>query len=75
MIEEILPCPFCNAGETRVDETHLPGVVMSGKPRALVSVTVRHWCGPLPGVVGSHIEYRGRDHASAVAAWNRRTPA
>ena len=67
------PCPFCGGGETVMSETHLPPR-MSG-PGALITVTVRHWCGPLPGVVGSHTEFRGRDHASAIAAWNRRMAA
>lgn len=38
----------------------------------IVSVEVRHWCAKQPGVVQSVISIRGRDHASAIAAWNRR---
>lgn len=69
---EMKPCPFCG-GEAEISETHLPPT-MSG-PGALITVTVRHWCGPAAaGIVASHVEFRGRDHASAIAAWNTRTP-
>ena len=72
----LLPCPMCGAGETRVDEAHLPPR-MSG-PGALVSVTIHHWCNISPakihGVIIDHREVRGRDHASAEASYNRRPP-
>jgi hypothetical protein len=68
----LLPCPFCGAGETRTDETHLPPR-MSG-PGALVSVEIRHWCAPMEGMLSrSSVAFAGRDHAAAAAAWNRRT--
>jgi hypothetical protein len=67
----LLPCPFCGGGETLWDETHMPPR-MNG-PGALVSVEVRHWCAPLPGLLSrSSVVFAGRDHASAAAAWNRR---
>lgn len=68
------PCPMCGAGETRIDEKHLPPR-MSG-PGALISVVIHHWCNDpltkIPGAIFEHREVRGRDHASAVAAYNRR---
>jgi hypothetical protein len=71
---KLLPCPMCGAGETRVDEKYLPPK-MSG-PGALISVAIHHWCNDLstaiPGVIAEHREVRGRDHASAEAAYNRR---
>lgn len=70
---ELLPCPFCGAGDTVVGEQRLPPTMRG--PGALISVMIRHWCEKLPGVVGGGLEFRGRDHASAVAAWNRRSPA
>ena len=72
----LLPCPMCGAGETRVDEKHL-SPRMSG-PGALVSVVIHHWCNdPSTKIYGSifeHREVRGRDHASAEASYNRRPP-
>lgn len=71
-MSDLLPCPFCGAGETVVSEQRL-SPTMRGQG-ALISVTVRHWCEKLPGIVGGGLEFRGRDHESAIAAWNRRTP-
>jgi hypothetical protein len=68
---DLKPCPFCGAGETQVHESHMPPR-MSG-PGDLISVEVRHWCGPMPGVLSrSNVVMAGRDHESAMAAWNRR---
>jgi len=65
------PCPFCGAGETRVDENYYwQG---GNRPSQLISVVIHHWCGKLPGQITNHIEFRGRDHESALLAWNRRT--
>lgn len=36
------------------------------------SVGVRHWCEPTPGQPSRMIERVGKDHASAIAAWNTR---
>ena len=36
------------------------------------SVSVRHWCEPVPGQPSRMLERVGKDHASAVAAWNTR---
>ena len=43
------PSPFCGGGETQVHESHMPPR-MSG-PGDLISVEVRHWCWPMPGVL------------------------
>lgn len=68
---QLKDCPFCAAGETIVSEQRL-SPRMDGKEPALISVTIRHWCGRFPGVVANHIEIRARDHESAFAAWNQR---
>lgn len=70
--EELLPCPFCGAGETRFHENHFDPTP-SGREREPISVEVRHWCEPMAGVVRTHIVQVGRDRESAIAAWNRRT--
>lgn len=73
VVGNLLLCPFCGGGETLMSEQHL-SPTMRG-PGALVSVTIRHWCERMPGIVGGGLEFRGRDHDSAISAWNRRTPA
>jgi len=65
------PCPFCGAGETHVKESRHWGPI--NKPMQIISVSILHWCGRQPGVVHNHLEFRGRDHESALLAWNRRT--
>lgn len=72
----LLPCPFCGAGEIEIKEYPLNNMPrMDGRPSAIISVEVRHWCERTDGVVATGIHFRGRDHASAIAAWNRRSPA
>jgi hypothetical protein len=39
----------------------------------IISVEVRHWCKRPDGVVAALVQFRGRDRAAAVAAWNRQT--
>lgn len=69
--DALKPCPFCGAGETQMDET-TTRPTMSGKT-SLISVEIRHFCAPMPGMLGrSSVVFAGRDHASAIAAWNRR---
>lgn len=70
--DPLKPCPLCGAGETEVYEHRNPGVSMSGELGNIISVEVRHWCAKQSGVVNAVISIRGRDHASAFAAWNRR---
>jgi len=67
----LLPCPFCGGGETRVRENrHSPTMSGSG---GLISVEITHWCPAVPGQPSRNtITRTGRDHASAIAAWNRR---
>jgi hypothetical protein len=73
MSVELLPCPFCGGGETSIRENrHSP--TMSGCG-GLISVEITHWCPAVPGQPSRNtITRTGRDHASAIAAWNRRTP-
>lgn len=68
--EALLPCPFCGAGETHIEEN---GKVWMGmKFSEPTSVSVRHHCVPIEGQPSRMIERIGRDRASAIAAWNRR---
>lgn len=66
------PCPFCGGGETRISESrHSPTMSGSG---GLISVQITHWCPAVPGQPSRNTVTRtGRNHASAIAAWNRRT--
>lgn len=67
---ELKPCPFCGAGETQIEEN---GAIWLGmKYSEPVSVSVRHWCDKIEGQPSRMIERIGRDHESAVAAWNMR---
>jgi hypothetical protein len=68
-LRSLLPCPFCGGGETRIDESHLKP--MMDRPGALISVSVKHWCGGA-GVMHAYREVRGRDHDSACREYNRR---
>ena len=71
LLKQLARCPFCGAGETRIDETRLSPRI-DGKEPALISVVIRHWC-QHPSFAGHHsIEVRGRDHGSAINSWNRR---
>lgn len=69
---ELLPCPFCGAGETIIVEN---GRMWTGQRYSdPVSVEVRHWCPAVEGQPGRMIARVGRDEASAIAAWNTRAP-
>ena len=66
------PCPFCAGGETHI---HVNKGTWNGRGYgAPVSVEVRHWCESQQGQPSRMISRAGRDEASAIAAWNRRTP-
>ena len=65
---DVLPCPFCGAGEFREDaSTH-----WTGMRSVVVSVALRHWCPKVEGCVNAFIEFRGRDREAAVRQWNQR---
>ncbi len=67
---ELLPCPFCGAGNTEIRDN---GKVWSGMGyTAPTSTSVFHQCRPVAGQPSSAIERVGRDRASAIAAWNQR---
>jgi len=68
---ELLPCPFCGAGESQI---HVNKGTWNGRGYGEpVSIEVRHWCTDVPGQPSRMISRAGRDEASAIAAWNRRT--
>ena len=68
--DALKPCPFCGAGTTQIVEN---GKTWTGmKYSEPSSVSVRHWCEPIPGQPSRMLERVGKDHASAVAAWNTR---
>lgn len=68
----LLPCPFCGGGETQI---HVNKGTWTGRGYGEpVSVEVRHWCESEQGQPSRMISRGGRDEASAIAAWNRRTP-
>lgn len=68
---KLAPCPFCGAGETRVDEQSY----WTGMSSKNLSVTLRHWCGTQPDeFVKPAFTIRARDEAQAVETWNRRAP-
>ena len=67
---ELLHCPFCGAGTTRVV---MNGQTWTGtKYSDPISVSVVHHCDPIEGQPSRQIERIGRDAESAIAAWNRR---
>jgi hypothetical protein len=65
---QLLPCPFCGAGDTQLREVKH----WTGMSSVVLSVSVYHWCEPVEGQPGRVIERIGRDEESAIAAWNRR---
>jgi len=68
---ELKPCPFCGAGTTEIQEHAIWQGTKYAEP---ISVSVVHWCDPVEGQPSRMIQKVGRDRASAIAAWNRRTP-
>ena len=67
---DLLPCPFCGAGETEVRENGKTWLGM--KYFEPVSVSILHWCTPIEGQPSRPIERIGRDLESAISAWNMR---
>lgn len=69
MSAELLPCPFCGAGESQV----VPSYYWTGTTNTLISVEVKHWCHhETSGVRGSMVTMRAKTEAEAVVLWNRR---
>ena len=66
------PCPFCGAGETHIKENGKVWLGMRFSEPA--SVSVLHFCEPVPSQPSRSLERVGRDLESAIAAWNRRAP-
>ena len=65
---DLLPCPFCGAGETIVS----PQTYWTGMRSQIISVEIRHWCPEQIGVRGSGATMRAKTEDEAVAKWNRR---
>jgi len=63
---ELSPCPFCKAGETRIDEQ----TYWTGMRSQILSVSVKHWCPKSP--LTSFIEMKAKTKEEAVALWNTR---
>ncbi len=69
---ELLPCPFCGAGETQLQVNN--GVWTGMRYAEPVSFEVRHWCQRIEGQPSPRLIARvGRDRISAITAWNTRT--
>ena len=63
------PCPFCGAGETRVDEQ----TYWTGMRSQVLSVNLRHWCQKAEDdFVTPVFTIRARTEAQAIETWNRR---
>jgi hypothetical protein len=69
--QELLPCPFCGAGETKIE----PHYYWTGMRNAVNSVSVIHWCPKIEGVFHTMIERRAKTEELAVTAWNYRPAA
>lgn len=67
-LPELMPCPFCGAGELHISEsTH-----WTGMQSVVLSVTVTHWCERNGTQPQSVLQVKGRTREDAIAAWNRR---
>ena len=66
--QELLPCPFCGASETRID-TH---TYWTGMRSELIGAEIKHWCPRLDGRAQSFLSIKGKDEADAIAIWNSR---
>ncbi|MFV0673621.1 hypothetical protein [Variovorax sp. tm] len=65
---ELLPCPFCGAGESRIDHQNM----WTGMRSQLVCVHIRHWC-EKPS--RSHLCITANTEEEAVDEWNKRAAA
>ena len=66
--KELLPCPFCGAGQTLLR----PETFWTGMSNKLVSVTVQHWCEKEDGNLQSVLQVKRKTQEEAIAAWNTR---
>ncbi len=73
MSDNLLPCPWCGAGETKLVENGKMWLGMKYSEPS--SVSVCHHCPPISGQPSRMIECVGRDRASAIKAWNTRAAA
>jgi len=71
MSVQLLPCPFCGAGATTVEEGHK---VWTGiKYGAPLTYSVRHFCEKLEGdKFDNMIVKKAKTMKEAIALWNRR---
>lgn len=68
---DLLSCPFCDGGETQIEETRTQPT-MSGKS-SVIGVYIIHWCSGLTkGAQRITISVHGRNRDDAIEAWNRR---
>lgn len=70
MATELLPCPFCGAGETLMHENKRTWSGM--QTQTLISASVHHWCEVYDGMQSRRLEFVGRDVESAIKRWNKR---
>lgn len=68
MSDELLPCPFCGAGETKIHETQY----WTGLQSIVIAARVHHWCVRGAGQPGSRMEIAGKTREDAIANWNGR---
>ncbi len=67
--DKLAPCPFCGAGENRIDESNF----WTGQSNKLISVTVMHWCEQEEGNLQSIIKIKRKTEKEAINAWNKRS--
>lgn len=67
--EELLPCPFCGAGQTNVEPASQH---WTGMRYDVLAWHVVHWCENRTQAFGNRIEHRAKLREEAVASWNRR---
>ena len=64
----LLSCPFCGAGESRIDEKRY----WTGMRSQIVSVELRHWCEGAK--FRSYLCIRGQTRDEVIEKWNTRVP-
>lgn len=65
---QLNPCPFCGAGETRLDKAEH----WLGMRSVVISATVMHWCPRPAGQPQSFLQVKGKTVEDAVERWNDR---